>query len=87
MSNLTIRMEPEEKERLMAWAAVRGTNATDYIKGLVAADIAAGSEEDRAAAWLRQNSDAISAEARALEQHGVPGSHLALNHPWPDAET
>lgn len=86
MTNLTIRMEPEEKERLMAWAAVRGTTATDYIKRLVAADMASGSAEDRAAAWLRENRAALSAEAEAIAAQGVPGSHLALNHPWPDAE-
>ncbi len=87
MTNLTIRMDPREKEELMAWAAVRGTSVTDYIKGLVAADMAAGSPSDRAAAWFRENEAAISAEADHVENRGVPGSHLALNHPWPDAET
>lgn len=81
MTNLTIRMDPQEKDRLMAWAAIRGTNTTDYIKGLVAADMAAGSPEERAAAWFRENDAAVSAEAACLEISGVPGSHLALNHP------
>lgn len=86
MTNLTIRMSPKEKHRLMAWAALKGTTATDYIKGLVAADMAAGSPEERAAAWRNENQAALSAEAQYLEASGVPGSHLALNHPWPDAE-
>lgn len=86
MSNLTLRMDPEEKDRLMAWAAIRGTNATDYIKGLVAADMAAGSAGDRTAAWLRENRAALVAEAERIDRSGIPGSHLALNHPWPDAE-
>ena len=87
VTNLTIRMDPREKARLMAWAAVRGKSATEYIKALVAADIATGSPEERAAAWFRENRSAISAEAEYIEGSGVPGSHLALNHPWPDAET
>lgn len=86
MANLTIRMDPLEKNKLMAWAAVRETNATEYIKGLVAADMAAGSPGERAAAWFRENEAAISTEAEHIESRGVPGSHLALNHPWPDAE-
>lgn len=86
MSNLTIRMNPQEKDELMAWAAVRGTSATEYIKRLVAADMATGSSQERAAAWFRENEAAISAEAEYIENKGVPGSHLALNHPWPDAE-
>lgn len=86
MSNLTIRMDPKEKERLMAWAALKGTNATDYIKDLVAADMAAGTPQDRAAAWLRENRSALSAEADRIAERGIPGSNLALNHPWPDAE-
>ena len=86
MTNLTIRMDPEEKAELMAWAAVRGTNVTDYIKRLVAADMATGRPEQRAAAWVRQNEAALSAEAAYIETGGVPGAHLALNHPWPDAD-
>lgn len=86
MANLTIRIDPEEKERLMAWVAIRGTSATEYIKKLVAADMANGSPEERAAAWFRENEAAISTEARHIKNSGVPGSHLALNHPWPDAE-
>lgn len=86
MANLTIRMDPLEKDKLMAWAAVRGTSATDYIKQLVAADMAAGSPQERAAAWFRENEVAISSEAQHVKNRGVPGSHLALNHPWPDAE-
>lgn len=87
MTNLTIRMDPLEKDRLMAWAAARGTSVTDYIKQLVAADMAAGSPRERAAAWFRENEAALSAEAQHIEDKGVPGSHLALNHPWPDART
>ncbi len=84
MTNLTIRMDPKEKEALMAWAAVRGTSATEYIKGLIAADMSAGSPEDRTAAWYRENTAALSAEAAHIAGQGVPGSALALNHPWPD---
>ena len=86
MPNLTIRMDPQEKDRLVAWAAIRGTTVTDYIKGLVAADMATGSPRERAAAWFRENEAGISAEAEYIENRGVPGSHLALHHPWPDAE-
>lgn len=86
MTNLTIRMDPREKERLMAWAALRGTSATEYIKGLVAADMARGSPAERAAAWRQENRAALRAEADWLGANGVPGSALALNHPWPDAE-
>jgi post-segregation antitoxin (ccd killing protein) len=86
MSNLTIRMDPQEKRELMAWAGVRGTSVTDYIKQLVAADMVAGSPEERVAAWYRENESAILAEANYIKENGLPGSHLALNHPWPDAE-
>jgi hypothetical protein len=55
MANLTIRMDPQEKGGLMAWGASDGTNATDYVKAVVAADMAAGTPPDRAAAWLRGN--------------------------------
>jgi len=79
-------MDSQEKDKLMAWAAVRGASATEYIKRLVAADMAAGSPQERAAAWFRENEAGISAEAEYIESRGVPGSHLALNHPWPDAE-
>ncbi|MGC9419248.1 MAG: hypothetical protein ACP5EN_09800 [Rhodovulum sp.] len=86
MSNLTIRMDPLEKDKLMAWAALRGTSVTEYIKQLVAADMAAGSPADRAAAWFREHEAALCAEAEHIETRGVPGSHLALNHPWPDEQ-
>lgn len=86
MSNLTIRMDAAEKDRLMAWAAVRGTSATEYIKGLIAADMAASSAEERAAAWFHANRAAIDDEAGYLVANAVPGSGIALNHPWPDAE-
>ena len=86
MSNLTIRLNPEEKARLKAWAAARGASATEYIKALVAADMAAGNAHERAAAWFRGNEAAIAKEAKLVETSGVPGSHLALNHPWPDPE-
>ena len=84
MSNLTIRMDPAEKERLAAWAAVRGTSVTDYIQQLIAADMASGSPRDRASAWFRENEAALAAEADHLGKNGVPGSGLALHHPWPD---
>ena len=86
MSNLTIRLDPDEKSQLKAWAKVRGASTTDYIKALVAADMAAGSPQERAAAWFRENESAIAAEAEQVTSSGVPGSHLALNHPWPNAE-
>lgn len=86
MSNLTIRMNPREKRELAAWAEMKGASVTDYIKGLVAADRAAGSPQERAAAWYRENAAALSLEARAIEANGVPGAHLALNHPGRNAE-
>jgi len=79
-------MDPREKDKLMAWAALRGTSVTEYIKQLVAADMAAGSPEDRAAAWFRENEAALSTEAEHVRSRGVPGSYLALNHPWPDEQ-
>lgn len=84
MSNLTIRLNPEEKARVRAWAAARGVSAPEYIKALVAADMAAGNPHERAAAWFRGNEAAIAAEAERVKTSGVPGSHLALNRPWPD---
>ena len=86
MSNLTIRLHPDEKAQLKAWAAARGTSTTDYIKTLVAADMAAGSPQKRAAAWFRENEVAIADEAEQIKSSGVPGAHLALNHPGPDAK-
>ena len=86
MTNLTIRMDPQEKDKLKAWATIKGTSATEYVKRLIAADMAAGSPQERAAAWFRENEAAITAEAQHIENRGVPGSHLALNHPWPVAE-
>lgn len=86
MSNLTIRLDPDEKSQLKAWAKVKGASTTDYIKALVAADMAAGSPQERAAVWFRENESAIAAEAEQVKNSGVPGAHLALNHPWPDAE-
>ena len=86
MSNLTIRMEDEEKARLTSWAASKGTTTTAYIKALGAADMAAGTPEQRAAAWFLENQEALKAEADYTERHGIPGSHLALHYPEPDAE-
>lgn len=86
MTTLTIRMDPREKQKLMAWAAAKGTTTTGYIKDLVAADMAASLPEDRAAAWLQENATALQAESEALQQEGVPGSSLAMLHPWPDGE-
>lgn len=85
MSNLTIRMNPQEKRELAAWAEAKGTNVTDYIKRLIADDMATGSPDERAAAWFRENAPALSAEAHAIELSGVPGAHLALNYPRQDA--
>lgn len=86
MSNLTIRMNAQEKRELAAWAEMRGASVTDYIKRLISADMAAGSPQERADAWYRENASALSAEARTLEVNGVPGSHLAMNYPGQDAE-
>ena len=85
MSNLTIRMDPQEKRELAAWAETQGASVTDYIKRLIADDMAAGSPQERAAAWHRENASALSDEARSIEANGVPGSHLALNYPGLDA--
>lgn len=85
MSNLTIRMNPQEKRELAAWAETKGASITDYIKRLVADDMAAGSPQERSAAWYRENASALSSEARAIEENGVPGSHLAMNYPGRDA--
>lgn len=85
MSNLTIRMNPQEKRQLAAWAELKGTSVTEYIKRLVAEDMAAGTPQERAAAWYRENASALSAEARALDAYGVPGSHLTMNYPGTDA--
>ncbi len=45
----------------------------------------ADGEEDsslkRAAAWFRENSDAIAVEAACIEAKGIPGSRLALSYP------
>lgn len=86
MSNLTIRMEPQEKQRLSAWAASKGKNVTDYVKDLVAADMQAGSPESRALAWLHENRAALDQEAACIERHGIPGAAFALHYPKSDAE-
>lgn len=86
MSNLTIRMDPDEKRQLTIWAAEKGVTVTEYIKGLVAADMAASTAHERAAVWFRENQAALAQEAEHIEKSGVPGSMIALNHPWPDAE-
>lgn len=84
MTNLTIRMDSQEKDRLAAWAAVKGVSVTAYIKGLISADMAASTPQERAEAWIRENQAAISTEAEHIRSAGIPGSHLALNNPWPD---
>ncbi|WP_143710409.1 hypothetical protein [Tabrizicola sp. TH137] len=81
MSNLTIRMDPQEKLALAAWAEMKGESVTEYIKRLIASDMAAGSPQARAAAWYRENASALSDEAQVIERDGVPGSHLAMNYP------
>ena len=86
MANLTIRMESEEKQKLAAWAAGKGQTVTDYIKGLVAADMEAGSPESRAAAWLRENRDALTDEATCIERGGIPGAGLAMHYPRADED-
>lgn len=83
MANLTIRMAPDEKQQLSAWAASRGQTVTDYIKDLVAADMQAGSPESRAAAWLRENRSALEDEAECIARTGIPGAALALHAPRP----
>ncbi|MCE0505311.1 hypothetical protein LR948_08110 [Roseivivax sp. GX 12232] len=86
MTNLTIRMEPEEKRQLSAWAASKGQNVTDYIKDLVAADMQAGSADSRAAAWLAEHREALADEARLIQSAGIPGAHLALHFPERDED-
>ncbi len=84
MANLTIRMDPEEKQALAAWASVRGKTTTDYIKGLISADMAAGTPEQRAEAWFRENEAALKAERKRIDERGIPGSDIALNYPFRD---
>lgn len=60
MSNLTIRLNTEGKARARAWAAVRGASTTEYIKAIVAIDMAAGNAHERAAARFRENEAAIA---------------------------
>jgi hypothetical protein len=86
MGNLTIRMDPKEKKRLNAWAASKGKSVTEYLKELIDNDMAAGSPESRARAWLEEQKDAIAAEAVAIRTGGIPCSHLALHHPNFDDE-
>jgi len=81
MANLTIRMDPEEKKRLSAWAASKGLTVTDYLKQIVAKDMQAASPQSRAAAWRAENRDALEEEARLIEERGIPGAHLALHYP------
>jgi plasmid stability protein len=86
MGNLTIRMDADEKKRLNAWAASKGKSVTEYLKDLIDNDMAAGSPESRARAWLEEEKDAIATEADAIRKGGIPGSHLALHHPKFDDE-
>ncbi|MEL6959393.1 MAG: hypothetical protein AAGL89_10625 [Pseudomonadota bacterium] len=86
MANLTIRMNVTEKQKLSAWAESRGKTVTEYIKGLVAADMEAGSPEVRAAAWLIEHEDVLTIEAERIAERGIPGTHLALNHPGPNED-
>jgi post-segregation antitoxin (ccd killing protein) len=86
MPNLTIRMDVTEKKKLHAWAEAKGKTVTDYLKDLVAADMAEATPEARAKAWLAENREAIAAEARKIEQHGIPGANLAIHHPRFDDE-
>ncbi len=81
MANLTIRMDATEKQILHAWAEAKGKTVTDYLKDLVAADMAKGTPEARAKAWLGENREAIAAEARKIEERGIPGADLAIHHP------
>ena len=81
MANLTIRMDPEEKKRLSAWAASKGLTVTDYLKQIVAEDMQAASPQSRSAAWRAENRDALEEEARLIEERGIPGAHLALHYP------
>jgi post-segregation antitoxin (ccd killing protein) len=86
MANLTIRMDPAEKRKLSAWAEAKGKTLTDYLKDLVAEDMARETPETRAKAWLVENRDAIAAEARRIEERGIPGADLAIHHPRFDDE-
>lgn len=81
MANLTIRMDPDEKKRLSAWAASKGLTVTDYLKQIVAQDMQAASPQSRAAAWLAENRGALEEEATLIEERGIPGAHLALHYP------
>ena len=81
MSTLTIRIDASEKASLAAWAAGRGLTVTDYVKSLVAADIAKGTAEERATAWYRENAEALCGEADYIKAHGVPGADIALGYP------
>lgn len=71
MSNLTIRLNPEKEARLKAWAAVRGASTTEYIKALVAADMAAGNAHERAAAWFRENEAKKQSGAKRAVSRGT----------------
>ena len=86
MANLTIRMDATEKQKLHAWANAKGKTVTDYLKDLVAADMAKATPEARAKAWLAENREAIATEARRIERHGIPGADLAIHRPRFDDE-
>jgi post-segregation antitoxin (ccd killing protein) len=86
MANLTIRMDATEKRKLHAWAEAKGKTVTDYLKDLVAEDMARETPAVRAKAWLRENREAITAEARKIEERGIPGADLAIHYPRFDDE-
>ena len=81
MPNLTIRMDPDEKRQLGAWAATNGKTVSGYVKDLIAADMASGSPESRAKAWLKEHADAVAEEARRIGSAGIPGADIALHYP------
>ena len=81
MENLVLTMKREEKDRLMAWAAVRGIKVTKLIGTLVAADMENGSPKERAEAWFHENRANIDLEAAFIDARGSPGAVMALNYP------
>ncbi len=74
-------MDREEKDRLMAWVAVRGITVTELIGTLAAADLGNGSSQERAEAWFHENQANIDLEATFIGAERIAGSDMALNYP------
>jgi hypothetical protein len=81
MENLVLPMEREEKDRLMAWVAVRGITVTELIGTLAAADLGNESSQERAEAWFHENQANIDLEATFIGAERIAGSDVALNYP------